>query len=115
MSLPHNKNISLSLSRYQWWRLSAILMFGLMFSAFFATSYFLYNFIFSKLEDAHTIILLNSEAPTDTINMDNYQKARAYIDLKNSSLPLVFPIRNIFSFAEKTNKPRPTTVTTTKK
>lgn len=88
-----------------------------MLSAFLGTSFFLYNFIFLKLDNARLVVLLSSDVPIDSINMENYRKSLGYLELKNSSIPFVFPVRNIFSYAEKIQKPisAATIVTTTKK
>lgn len=96
MSANNKKKFKFTYNRYQWWRIINILTFGALVAAFMGTSLFLYSYIFRRLEDAHTIVMLSADEQIDTINLNVYQKAVSLIALKVSTTPFVFPLRNVF-------------------
>jgi hypothetical protein len=101
-------NFKFSFNRYRWWRIIAILTFGILMAAFLATTFFLYTYIFRRLEDAHTIVMLDTVQQSDTLNLNNYQKAVSLLSLKTSSTPFVFPLRNVFEFPPTSTAPTST-------
>ena len=98
MSFLNNK-IRLDLKNtYQWWRVITFIVFGLMVGSLLMSAIFVYNYTFRTLEDAHTIVLLNTDRVVNNINLDNYQKAVSLIELKSVQLEIPNKIRNIFIY-----------------
>lgn len=83
---------------YQWWRISTFLMFGLMAGSILMSGFFIYNYTFRTLADAHTIVLLNSETVVNTVNLNNFQKAVAIVNTKTATSTVQDGIRNIFTY-----------------
>lgn len=83
---------------YAWWRLSTFAMFGLMAASIIYSGFFVYNYTFQSLEDAHTIVLLNTDSIVNTINVENYNKAVQILNTKNSSTTIPADLRNVFSY-----------------
>lgn len=97
MSLPKKLPVFLS-GPYAWWRLSTFVMLGLMAASLLYSGFFVYNYTFRSLEDAHTIVLLNTDSIVNTINLENYEKAVKILELKTSSSTIPVNIRNIFVY-----------------
>ena len=94
-----NQKFQLNLrSTYQWWGVITYLALGLMAGSLLMSGVFVYNYTFRTLEDAHTIVLLNTDTVANNVNLENFQKATDLVSSK--SVPLLIPnkVRNIFSF-----------------
>ena len=101
-----NKKIELDLNNtYQWWRVITFLVFGLMAGSLLMSSIFVYNYTFRTLEDAHTIVLLNTDMIANNINLENYQKAVTMVNSKSELLTVPSKIRNIFNFGSFSSAP----------
>lgn len=83
---------------YQFWRLGTFVLFGIMVGSLLMSGILIYNYTFRALEDAHTIVLLNSDAAVDKVNLDNYNKATGLISLKTVATPIPANLRNIFVY-----------------
>lgn len=83
---------------YQWWVIITYLVLGLMVGSLLMSGIFVYNYTFRTLEDAHLIVLLNTDMVVNNVNMENYQKAVELVNQK--SAPTVIPdkLRNIFIY-----------------
>ncbi|MEK7625639.1 MAG: hypothetical protein AAB467_04830 [Patescibacteria group bacterium] len=82
---------------YQWWVIISYLVFGLMAGSLLMSGIFVYNYTFRTLEDAHTIVLLNTDMVVNNINIVNYKKAVDLLKIK-SPTPLPENMRNIFGY-----------------
>lgn len=86
---------------YQWWRILTFVMFGIMAGSLLFSGIVVYNYTFRTLEDAHTIVLLNTETIINTVNLDNYNKALSYLNTKETSVTVPAPLRNFFEYGFK--------------
>jgi hypothetical protein len=68
--------------QYQWWGIITYVMFGIMFGSVLFSSILIYNYTFRTLEDAHTIVLLNTDSMVNNVNLDMYKKAVNAINMK---------------------------------
>lgn len=59
---------------------------------------FIYNYTFRTLEDAHTIVLLNTNMLVNNINMENYQKAVDLLNTRSINPMIPGQLRNIFDY-----------------
>ena len=85
---------------YQWWVIASYLLLGLMAGSIVMSTIFVYNYTFRTLEDAHTIVLLNTDMVVNNINMITYNKAAAALGLKSVKIVIPPQLRNIFSYVE---------------
>lgn len=83
---------------YQWWVIVSDIIFGLMVGSLLLSAIFVYNYTFRTLEDAHTIVLLNTDMVVNNINVENYQKAVSLLSLKTPIISIPDSLRNIFSY-----------------
>ena len=83
---------------FQWWAIITYLFLGLMAGSIIMSAIFVYNYTFRTLEDAHTIVLLNTETLVNNVNMDAYHKAIKALGVKNNLDNQKPSTRNIFSF-----------------
>lgn len=78
------------------WKILSILVIGAMLSCVILSVYFIYTQIYRTLDDANTIVVLNSDLQMDTINMGAFEHAKSLVALKNSTSSFTKPVRNIF-------------------
>lgn len=83
-------------SPYLGWRLFSIVLIGLMAASVIASTYFIYTTVYRTLDDANTIVVLDSFAVLSTINETNYAKAQALIGEKAVVVTIPHDLRNIF-------------------
>ena len=95
-------------AKYQWWTVVSYILYGLMAASLLFSAILVYNYTFRTLEDAHTIVLLNTDTVVNNVNMDMYKKAVNTINKKNVPSGFSENIRNIFSYG-----PAPVVVSTT--
>lgn len=69
-----------------------------MIGSLLMSGFFVYNYTFRSLEDAHTIVLLNTDLVVNNINMENYQKAINLLKLKSTKTEIPNKVRNIFNY-----------------
>lgn len=87
---------------YQWWRVITFLAVGLMAGSLLMSAIFVYNYTFRTLEDAHTIVLLNTDMVVNNVNLENYQKAASLIEAKSAQLAVPNKVRNMFNYGSLT-------------
>ncbi|MFA6105623.1 MAG: hypothetical protein WC725_03470 [Patescibacteria group bacterium] len=85
-------------NQFQWWSIITYLMFGLMIGSLLLSSIIIYNYTFRTLEDAHTIVLLNTDTVVNNVNLDMYKRAVDAIKLKSTRSEIDRNLRNIFVF-----------------
>lgn len=83
-------------SPYLGWRLFSIVLIGLMLASVIASTYFIYTTVYRTLDDANTIVVLDSFATLSTINEANYAKAQVLIGQKAVVTTIPRDLRNIF-------------------
>lgn len=71
---------------------------GAMLSTLVISGFFIYNYTFRSLEDAHTIVTLNTDTVVNTVNLDNYQHATQILTAKVTSTTIPANPRNIFVY-----------------
>ncbi|MEK7161051.1 MAG: hypothetical protein AAB724_03410 [Patescibacteria group bacterium] len=86
-------------SAYLKWKITSIIIVGFMVASIIFSSYFIYLNIYRTLEDANTVVLLNTVASIDAINMPAYEKAESFLELKQSPVSVPKNIRNVFSYS----------------
>ncbi len=87
---------------YIGWRILSIVLFGGMLASFIISSYFIYQYIYRALEDANTIIVLNSSLGVDTVNKPLFLQAQKFMEKKATPVKLPTPLRNIFVYVSST-------------
>ena len=108
MSFLNAKLKFTSKAKYQWWTVASYVLYGLMAGSLLFSAILVYNYTFRTLEDAHTIVLLNTDTVVNNVNMDMYKKAVNTINKKNVASGFSESIRNIFTYG-----PAPVVVSTT--
>lgn len=82
---------------YLGWRLASLGLTGLMMASIFYSGYFIYTSIYQTLDDANSIVVLNSNVELATINQSVYNKAHDLVVSKTTTSTSSFKItRNIF-------------------
>lgn len=71
-------------------------MIGGMLASIIGSGYFTYVNIYRTLEDANTIVVLNSNEQLDTINMKAYDKTQELVRLKTGTTIIPKQLRHIF-------------------
>ncbi|HLD61069.1 MAG TPA: hypothetical protein VJA27_02980 [Patescibacteria group bacterium] len=102
-----NKKLFSSPDPYLWWRLITFILVGVMIGSIIVSSYFIYQHIYRTIDDANTIIVLNSNQTIDTINMPTYNKALKAVELKTAVITISLPVRDIFSYGATSTPPAP--------
>lgn len=87
---------------YLGWRIMSIVVFGAMVGSFIMSSYFIYQYIYRTLEDANSIVVLNSSLGLDTINKPLFLQAKKYLEFKAVHLTAPAKLRNIFVYVSTT-------------
>jgi hypothetical protein len=94
-----NQKVSISVrGKYQWWSIISYILFGIMAGSLLFSAILVYNYTFRTLEDAHTIVLLNTDTVVNNVNLDMYKRATDAINLKNSPSGVSQTLRNVFSY-----------------
>lgn len=104
-----------SKSSFQWWGIITYVFLGLMAGSLIMSAIVVYNYTFRTLEDAHTIVLLNTETLVNNVNMDAYNKAIHALENKDKKSNFSGSARNIFNFGSgfTTSTPSPTSTSST--
>jgi hypothetical protein len=110
--LKQNANFG-SKNAFQWWGVITYIFLGLMAGSLVMSAFIVYNYTFRTLEDAHTIVLLNTETLVNNVNMDSYNKAVRALDTKNKASNFSSNLRNIFILGQVETAPIPTSTTST--
>jgi hypothetical protein len=97
--LKQNVNFG-SKNAFQWWGVITYVFLGLMAGSLVMSAFVVYNYTFRTLEDAHTIVLLNTETLVNNVNMDSYNKAVRALETKNKASNFNNKLRNIFTFGQ---------------
>lgn len=71
-------------TRFRLLRLISISIIGLMVAAVFISIYFVYQNIFSTINQAHSILLFSDEAGTELIDLTAYNKVKSAWDKKHA-------------------------------
>lgn len=100
------------LDAYARWRLVSLLLISILCGLVIGSSYFIYSYVYRTLDDAHTIIILNSSYSINSINLENYKKATRALLLKEAAQSVPKDLRNIFTYVSEASS---TPVTSTKK
>jgi len=96
-----NKNWSFKkIEPYAKWRLASLALFGVLLGSVIGSFYFIYLNIYRTLDDAHNIIILNSNLSINKINMESYRQAALAIKLKEKPSSIPKNIRDIFSYGQ---------------
>jgi hypothetical protein len=99
-------------SAFQWWGIITFVFLGLMAASLILSAFVVYNYTFQTLEDAHTIILLNTETLINNVNIDAYNKALKALEIKNNTSGFNPSLRNIFSLVQISSPPSTTPTST---
>jgi len=78
--------------------LTTILTLGIMAGALLYTFYFIYNNIYTTLNNARTIFILNNELQMETLDIKSFYEMEKIIESKNNQQALPKEIRNIFYY-----------------
>ncbi len=98
-----NKSLKITTKgQYQWWSIATYIMFGLMVGSLLFSAIIVYNYTFRTLEDAHNIVLLNTDTVVNNVNMDMYKRAVNAINTKNEPSGLSSNIRFVFTYNTST-------------
>ncbi|MBI5729375.1 MAG: hypothetical protein HY983_04030 [Candidatus Magasanikbacteria bacterium] len=108
MSAPDKKWSFKKIGPYAKWWLASFAFFGILLSSAIASSYFIYLNIFRTLDDAHSIVILNSGLAINSVNMESYQQATRALELKEKTSTIPKNIRDIFSYGPETASSTPT-------
>ena len=98
-----NKIIVAYKGRYGFWRLLNIVMFGLLVFGAMFTYYFIYENIYSTMDNASAIVSLRSNLNIYDLDIPAYEKARAAIAQKKHLEEFPANIRNIFYYNTNTS------------
>lgn len=116
MSLPKQKFFSWhSKTPYQSWHIITFVLFGVLAGSVIVSTYFIYSYVYRTLDDAHSIVVLNSNASVNTVNLPALEKAKQILALKK--IPVIFPpgLRNIFIYGNSPNSTTANKVAPTQK
>ncbi|MFA6486459.1 MAG: hypothetical protein WCT40_03775 [Candidatus Magasanikbacteria bacterium] len=114
-----NKNISLreifakftpsAGDRYFAWRLTSIILAGMIVASGLCAAGFVYKNIYSSISNSYIVFALNSKLSADSVDMAVYEKMRAKISAKKTTVAIPAGLRYIFDYD------LPTVVSSTKK
>lgn len=94
---------------YAKWRMASFALFGVLLASIIGSSYFIYSKIYQTLNDANSIIILNSGLSINNVNMESYQQALKALKLKEKTSVIPKNIRDIFSYGQTASStPTPT-------
>ena len=88
------------------WRLITFVILVAMGSSFLLSSYFMYIHIYSTLDLANAITVLNSNMNVTVIDTPGYQQSEDKIHIKETLQIPPQNIRNIFNYTTTTSPPR---------
>lgn len=95
MLLSNNKQQVLEsdsdFSQFHQLRVVTIGVIGILLTIFLVASYFLYQRIFSTINEVHSILLLTNEYGTEIIDFPAYERVKSAWDTKHASSDLVIP------------------------
>lgn len=74
------------------------IVIGLVIGGGIVSCWFIYQYLYTTLDEANSIVVLKSAPDIDEVNMDLYTKTKSLIDFKRSTSTLALPKRNIFTF-----------------
>lgn len=92
---------------YAKWRLASLALFGVLLSGVIGSFYFIYLNIYRTLDDAHSIIILNSNLSINKVNMESYEQAVRALKLKEKTSGIPKNIRNLFSYGPESASSTP--------
>ncbi len=81
---------------YLGWRLFSVALMGVMAGSILVSAFFIYDSVYQTLDDANSIVALNSSASLAVINQSVYAKATELVALKNTTSTISKNSRNIF-------------------
>ncbi len=87
---------------YTLWSIASILLMGIMVACIIGSSYYIYDRVNRTLTDANTIVILNSAARVDDVNIVGFEKAKTAIASKTETSTVPTSLRNIFVFVSTT-------------
>jgi len=84
-------------------RVLSIVTVGLMAGSILVSGFFIYQNIYRTLSDANVVILLNSAASIDAVDVTEYDKAEQLLALKHTPLAIAANARDIFMYDYSTS------------
>lgn len=88
------------------------MLLGFMIGTLVLSGIAVYNYTFRSLEDAHTIVLLNTDTVANNINIGNYNRAVELVAAKDKEIVIPQNTRNIFSYSSAAPITKPSTTST---
>ena len=83
-------------------RIIAYLVAGALFGAVLASCLFIYQHIYTTLEDTSAVAVLNASTQANVIDAANYRKAAEALSMKLMTPPMPPALRNIFVYSSST-------------
>lgn len=85
-----------------WWRISTIVILGLLSGCVIAGVVFVYNYMFRTLDSVQSLQSLNAEVSVNKLDSDSFNQAMKLVALKNDPISIPNNLRNIFSYSSST-------------
>lgn len=89
--------------RYGHWRIINLLVVGVMIGSVMLTGFFIYQNLFTTLNNAYIVTVLSSDLGVDTVDLNNYERAQTILEQKRREFKIPADLRNIFIYASPTS------------
>lgn len=89
--------------KYGLWRMIYILVFGLLATSVFLTSYFIYQTIYIGIANANAIVASQLNSTMYNLNIASFEKSLAAINQKKQLGDFSPNVRNMFFYSQSTS------------